>query len=204
MDAHHHHHRCQREQKPGERAELGPQLRTLEDSGLYVLPSTSPANAAVPYDERLRWFRALREWIEPVVRDSVRAFVVDAERRVLLMQWVNPVSGVVWWITPGGGVEAGEDADATLRRELAEEAGLLVDGLGPVVRTRELVLPRDATIVRQREAYHLVRVDRHDLAPTIDLAAENVHGHRWWTAEELEATPERFAPPELPAILRGL
>jgi hypothetical protein len=27
---------------------------------LFVLPSTSPANAAVPYAERLRWFRALR------------------------------------------------------------------------------------------------------------------------------------------------
>jgi G:T/U-mismatch repair DNA glycosylase len=27
---------------------------------LFVLPSTSPANAAVPWEERLRWFRALR------------------------------------------------------------------------------------------------------------------------------------------------
>src|SRR4051812_7270190 len=30
----------------GERPELGPQLRTLGDVGLFVLPSTSPANAA--------------------------------------------------------------------------------------------------------------------------------------------------------------
>ena len=44
----------------GERPKLGPQLRSLEETGLFVLPSTSPANAAVPYDERLRWFRALR------------------------------------------------------------------------------------------------------------------------------------------------
>jgi G:T/U-mismatch repair DNA glycosylase len=28
---------------------------------LFVLPSTSPANAAVSWEERLRWFRALRE-----------------------------------------------------------------------------------------------------------------------------------------------
>jgi hypothetical protein len=27
---------------------------------LFVLPSTSPANGAVPYAERLCWFRALR------------------------------------------------------------------------------------------------------------------------------------------------
>jgi G:T/U-mismatch repair DNA glycosylase len=26
---------------------------------LFVLPSTSPANAAVPYEERLRWFEEL-------------------------------------------------------------------------------------------------------------------------------------------------
>jgi len=44
----------------GGRAELGLQERLLGDTELFVLPSTSPANAAVPYEERLRWFRALR------------------------------------------------------------------------------------------------------------------------------------------------
>jgi TDG/mug DNA glycosylase family protein len=43
----------------GVRPELGAQERTLADTRLFVLPSTSPANAAVPWDERLRWFRAL-------------------------------------------------------------------------------------------------------------------------------------------------
>jgi double-stranded uracil-DNA glycosylase len=41
------------------RPELGLQDRTLGETRLFVLPSTSPANAAVPYTERLRWFRAL-------------------------------------------------------------------------------------------------------------------------------------------------
>jgi double-stranded uracil-DNA glycosylase len=45
----------------GTRPDLGVQERTLGETQLFVLPSTSPANAAVPYDERLRWFRALRE-----------------------------------------------------------------------------------------------------------------------------------------------
>jgi TDG/mug DNA glycosylase family protein len=44
-----------------ERPALGLQGRTLGDTRLFVLPSTSPANAAVPYAERLRWFRALAE-----------------------------------------------------------------------------------------------------------------------------------------------
>ena len=42
-----------------ERPELGVQTRTLGATKLFVLPSTSPANAAVPWDERLRWFRQL-------------------------------------------------------------------------------------------------------------------------------------------------
>jgi TDG/mug DNA glycosylase family protein len=45
----------------GGRADLGLQERVLDGTRLFVLPSTSPANAAVPWDERLRWFRALRE-----------------------------------------------------------------------------------------------------------------------------------------------
>jgi double-stranded uracil-DNA glycosylase len=43
-----------------ERPEHGLQERTLGTTRLFVLPSTSPANAAVPWDERLRWFEALR------------------------------------------------------------------------------------------------------------------------------------------------
>jgi double-stranded uracil-DNA glycosylase len=49
-----------------ERPELGLQERRLGETSLFVLPSTSPANAAVPYEERLRWFRTL----ERFVRDS--------------------------------------------------------------------------------------------------------------------------------------
>ena len=44
-----------------ERPEHGPQERRLGLTALFVLPSTSPANAAVPWEERLRWFRALKE-----------------------------------------------------------------------------------------------------------------------------------------------
>jgi double-stranded uracil-DNA glycosylase len=43
-----------------ERPDHGLQERRLGETLLFVLPSTSPANAAVPYPERLRWFRALR------------------------------------------------------------------------------------------------------------------------------------------------
>jgi TDG/mug DNA glycosylase family protein len=44
-----------------ERPQLGLQERRLAEAELFVLPSTSPANAAVSYAERLRWFRALAD-----------------------------------------------------------------------------------------------------------------------------------------------
>ena len=125
----------------GERPELGPQVRTLGSTALFVLPSTSPANAAVPYAERLRWFRALHEWLEPVPRTAVRALVVDADDRVLLLRFENPVTRDVWWATPGGGIEPGESEEQALRRELAEEIGLEGHEPGPVVWERAHVFP---------------------------------------------------------------
>jgi TDG/mug DNA glycosylase family protein len=49
----------------GERAEFGVQKRTLGDTQLFVLPSTSPANAAVPWSQRLFWFSGLAKLSEP-------------------------------------------------------------------------------------------------------------------------------------------
>ena len=46
-----------------ERCELGVQERRLDETALFVLPSTSPANAAVPWSERLRWFQELRRLV---------------------------------------------------------------------------------------------------------------------------------------------
>jgi G:T/U-mismatch repair DNA glycosylase len=48
----------------GERPALGLQERRLWKTWLFVLPSTSPANAAVPYEERLRWFRELKNRLD--------------------------------------------------------------------------------------------------------------------------------------------
>ncbi len=45
----------------GGRPAHGVQDRSLGSTKLFVLPSTSPANAAVPWSERLRWFQALRD-----------------------------------------------------------------------------------------------------------------------------------------------
>jgi G:T/U-mismatch repair DNA glycosylase/8-oxo-dGTP pyrophosphatase MutT (NUDIX family) len=187
----------------GERPELGPQQRTLGDVGLFVLPSTSPANAAVPYEERLRWFEALRDWLEPVDRPAVRALVLDASDRVLLVKFVDAV-GQVWWATPGGGAAEGESTEETLRRELREEVGLTGFELGPEIWWREHTFAWMGRILTVREQIHLVRVQAHEPVPEIDLEAEGVYEVRWWTLRELEAAEETFVPRRLAEFLREL
>jgi G:T/U-mismatch repair DNA glycosylase len=181
----------------GERPELGPQWRTLGSTGLYVLPSTSPANAAVPYAERLRWFEALRDWLVPERREGVRALILDERNRTLLLEFRNPKTGASWWATPGGGIEHGEDHEAALRRELREEIGLQAFELGPFLWAHERTFPWHLRLLRQRSHVYLVRVVDHEPRPTVDLAAEDVADFRWWTLDELEQTTERLTPPGL-------
>jgi TDG/mug DNA glycosylase family protein len=187
----------------GERAEHGPQRRTLGDVGLFVLPSTSPANAVVPWAERLRWFRELRDWLEPVDRPAARALVLDRHDRVLLVQFRDE-QGQVWWTTPGGGLDEGEKPTAAIRRELAEEVGLHAFELGPEIWQRNHVFAWLGRIVHARERVFLVRVDEHEPAPTVDLAAEQVHDVRWWSLAELEAATETLVPARLAYYLKRL
>lgn len=45
---------------------LGPQAVRLADSPVFVFPSTSPANAAVPLAVKRRHFRALKAWLKTI------------------------------------------------------------------------------------------------------------------------------------------
>jgi G:T/U-mismatch repair DNA glycosylase/8-oxo-dGTP pyrophosphatase MutT (NUDIX family) len=185
-----------------ERPELGAQRRSIGRTGLFVLPSTSPANAAVPYKERLRWFTELRSWLEPVERQAVRGLVLDREGRVLLVRFEHPVSGHAWWATVGGGIDPGETDAEALRRELREEAGLADFEIGPVVHTREATFPWAGQLIHQHERFHLIRVETHEVTPTIDLTPEGVTEVRWWTPAELAAQSEEVVPEDLLQIIR--
>jgi TDG/mug DNA glycosylase family protein len=119
-----------------ERSDLGLQERTLADTKLFVLPSTSPANAAVPWDVRRLWFQELAGRASGLpVRQSGRAVVRDSRGRVLLLRYGDEYGD--WWITPGGRREDGESDEQTLRRELEEEVGLAGFELGPMLWENE-------------------------------------------------------------------
>ena len=168
--------------------------RALGPTALFVLPSTSPANAAVPYDERLRWFRALRAWLEPVeraggARARRRRRRARAARPVLRARAGDRRGGA----TPGGGIEPGEsDEEALAARAARGDRAAGVRARPARLRARRATFPWARRLYRQRNAFYLVRVDRHEPAPTIDLRPEGVAEVRWWTLDELDATREQF------------
>jgi TDG/mug DNA glycosylase family protein len=173
----------------GSRPALGLQRETLGETKLFVLPSTSPANAAVPWDERLRWFHELagRESGLPE-RETVRAAVVDERGRILLLRYGDEYGA--WWITPGGGREEGEADEQTLRRELDEEVGLVEFALGPRLWELRGWTRQEPGFGSFVQRVYLVRVVRFE-PPHLTEA----HDVRWFTPSELKTVTTR--PPDL-------
>jgi TDG/mug DNA glycosylase family protein len=173
----------------GTRPDLGLQDRTLGETRLFVLPSTSPANAAVPWDERRRWFQELAGRASGLPqRKSARAAVVDERGRVLLLRYGDDYGD--WWVTPGGGREHGEGDEQTLRRELEEEVGLVEFELGPLLWEHEGWTLDEPGFGSFLSRVYLVRVDRFE-PPHLTEAQEL----RWFSPADLEHVSTR--PPDL-------
>lgn len=150
------------------------------------------------------------EGVQPIDRAAARVLLVDALDRVLLLRGFDPTAPARgrYWMTVGGGIDAGESSVQAAARELHEETGLRVDpgALGEPVFDEVAVFGFEGRWYRQTQAFYLLRVDSWDVSPRHLTAVElrSVDRHRWWSIAELESTRERVYPAELPALLRRL
>jgi TDG/mug DNA glycosylase family protein len=164
----------------GVRPELGVQGEMLGDTKLFVLPSTSPANAAVPWKERLRWFHELAGRASGLpIRDAVRAAVVAPDGRTLMLHYADEYDE--WWIPPGGGVDPGESDEEALRRELREELGFEDFEIGPLLFESERWFLLEYGFGGQRNRVYLVRVPYFEAR-----VMSEARDARWFTLEELD------------------
>jgi 8-oxo-dGTP pyrophosphatase MutT (NUDIX family) len=141
----------------------------------------------------------------PVDRVGGRLLVLDPDDRILLIH--ERIDGArSHWLTPGGGVEDGEDPRAAAAREAVEEVGLVVELAADqpsVLVTRRLWSWAGVTY-DQVDHFFLARVDRGvDVRPQGLTAMERqtVLGHAWWTVAELRDTDEVLLPPDLAEVL---
>jgi len=136
-----------------------------------------------------------------VERHAIRAILLTPQREVLLLRIRAPQGGNWFWITPGGGLERGESAEAGLKRELAEEVGLSDVRLGPLVWRRQHTFDWGTRRIRQREDYYVVHVDRFDPHMTDEVEAQVLDRFQWWNLDALADTDEDLTPTALHAIV---
>jgi 8-oxo-dGTP pyrophosphatase MutT (NUDIX family) len=116
------------------------------------------------------------------------------------------------WITPGGGIDAGETIQQAARRELFEETGLKLEPeqLGELVwQSQGRWDWADGVNFHTYEDYfYLVHLERlgnadfilDDSGWTVD-EHRDVLEHRWWNLTELKDSGESVGPPDLVAFL---
>jgi len=141
-----------------------------------------------------------------VNRLTSRVILLDDDSRVLLFLTKAPdTSGVARWLTPGGGVDAGESHHDAAVRELREETGLVIDDLGEPVWSHDFVVQWDAADHDTGHAeFYTATVNNFE--PSSEFWTEDekvdVLEYRWWSVAELLSTTEVYEPVELVDLVR--
>ena len=139
-------------------------------------------------------------------RPTSRVLLFDRENRVLLFLTKAPdTSGIARWLTPGGGVDPGEDHAQAAVRELWEETGLSGIELGEPVWSHDFDVQWDAADHDSGHAeFYTAVVDSFEPSQDgwTDDERVDVLEHRWWSLSELIATTEPYEPAELIDLVR--
>jgi 8-oxo-dGTP pyrophosphatase MutT (NUDIX family) len=141
-------------------------------------------------------------------RRTARVMVFDPAGGVLLIRCVvmRADGEFVFWLTPGGEIEAGESPLQAARRELGEELGLTVEVVGPVYEEATQFEHQGA----MRDNYDYVFTARCGEGEPVlrGVTAEEIaimKEIRWWGVKEIEAAisrGERIFPVDLATRVR--
>lgn len=158
-----------------------------------------------PY--RTRHFRPVPPGQRPrKTRVGVRIVVTDGTH-VLLMRDTDPgIPGSRWYMTPGGGVDAGESPEHAAVRELWEETGLRIapGELGAPVMRRVVVHGYSDQICAQSEEFYVLHTPRYDPVPGGLTADEQqtLDGFAWLPLAQLDAADAPVWPVDLAEVVR--